>query len=240
MRVASLNVVVCMVEGAAVMIWLPRPLLKRIGTYRYLNTAAGAGGARKIGVGQGGRLSVRLPNTTAVLRVTTAWTDECDVTVSRIPIGLDALGKYKGDPHDLEKSDIGGLAACGLKVDIDETLQQISVATVGDEGGEREQEQQAYLIQAVVPELFSLDYLATRGNVTILNKLKGNCHVHLDEGDINIDVVRGEGTKLLTGCGRVVVKELEGNVAIAATEVSKSRTRLVLQYSEHVLARDYR
>lgn len=199
------------------MMQLSRVHMKHIGIYQHFSTAAGTGGLRRIGVGQGGRLSVRLPRATAILRVTTAWSDECDITVSRVPLRMVALGDYKGEPPDMKNINIGDLADCGLKADIDESMQQISVATVGDEGGEQE----AYFIQAVIPEFFSVDYLATRGSVTIRHKLKGNCHVHLDEGDINVDVVRGESTKLVTGCGRVVSKELEGNVTIAATEVSK-------------------
>lgn len=189
--------------------------LRRTNSCWLFSTATGPAGARNIGVGQGGRLSVRLPKATALVRITTAWTDKCDLIVSRVPVASISLGDYNNEPLDIDSCDESSLASNGVKIDVNEALQHVSVTADEDETSE----QSTYLIQAVVPEMFSLDFLTANGNVNVINKLKGDCHIHVNEGDINLGVVRGERTNLVSGCGRVVVKELEGNVDIAATKV---------------------
>lgn len=191
--------------------------LRRRSSCWHFSTATAPAGARNIGIGQGGRLSVRLPKAAALVRITTAWTDKCDIVVSRVPVASISLGDFNDEPPGVDSCDKSTLASNSVKIDVDEDLQHVSVTADEDEAGE----QSAYLIQAVVPEMFSLDSLTAHGNVNVINKLKGDCHIHISEGDINLGVVRGESTKLVSGCGRVIAKELEGNVAVAATEVGQ-------------------
>ncbi|CAM9905609.1 unnamed protein product, partial [Laminaria digitata] len=72
----------------------------------------------------------------------------------------------------------------------------------------------------MVPELFSVDLLLGNGSISVLNKMKGDCRIALDVGDIDVGVIRGEHIEVSTGSGRVNADELEGKVHIAATQVS--------------------
>lgn len=164
-------------------------------------------------VGQGGRLLVRMPQAAAAMKITTEWKDSCDVAISRLP----ALASPDDDNAGVSESQELGLSSfdsSGLELEVDDTLQQLTVVQkVGREWAG------TYLIEAVVPELFSVDLLVGHGSVSMSNKLKGDCRLRLESGDIDVDIVRGECISLSTGCGRVDVHELEGNVDIAATNV---------------------
>ena len=97
----------------------------------------------------------------------------------------------------------------------DEALTQVTLSH--DENCAAEGQDGVYLVEAVVPELFSVDVSLSHGNVSVARKLKGDCQVHLDRGDISVGTVRGETIRLSTGSGGVKVDELEGNVDVTAT-----------------------
>lgn len=165
-------------------------------------------------VGQGGRLVVDTGRAQAVVKVTTQWIDSCNVAISQMPAsgrggwGLDEIRDKGSDLASSEDVE-------GMTLEADNAQGQVTV-TYGRDRVEGESER-AYLIEAVVPELFSVDVKAWRGSVSVSKKMKGDCVVQLDEGNINIGTIRGETIGLSTGSGRVEVDELEGNVEIAAT-----------------------
>lgn len=167
--------------------------------------------------GQGGLLSVRLPSGRTVVRVTTKWTDTCTVGVSRLIAKVDGLEDGGVGPSEIQRLDFDNLAADGLTLAMDKSLRQITLSSRQDEAYPQTG---SYLLEAVVPEMFSVDILAAHGSVTVINKLKGDCRVRLRNGDIDVGVVRGNNIGLSTGCGQVVAGELEGNVNIAATKVT--------------------
>lgn len=179
---------------------------QRLSTCRHLS----GGGEASFHIGQGGRLSVAMPKATAVVRVTTEWVDACRLTISQLP----------SEPTDFDCSDVGvlgtkkidfsNLGETGLALEVDEGLIQLTIA--------HDQETAAtYLVEAVVPELFSVKVVLAHGSVSVAKKLKGDCEVQLETGNIDVGVVRGEGILLSTGGGHVHVDELEGNVDITAT-----------------------
>lgn len=148
----------------------------------------------------------------AVVHVTTKWVDSCDVTISRLPAGAD-VSNLEGLGANAETTD-----ATGLTLLADEALAQVTLSH-DEERKERagEDGEEVYLVEALVPELFSVDVLLAHGNVSVAKKLKGDCQVQLGSGDISVGTVRGETIRLSTGCGRVEVDELEGNVHVTAT-----------------------
>lgn len=162
-------------------------------------------------VGQGGRLVIDAGAAPAVVKVTTQWIDSCNVAVSQMPLGGRDLDQMKDNGSDL----VSGDDVDGLTLEADDSLGQVTVSYDRDRGGG--DSEGAYLVEAVVPELFSVDVKAWRGSVSVSKKMKGDCLVELEEGDINIGTVRGETIRLSTGSGSVDVDELEGNVDISAT-----------------------
>lgn len=167
-------------------------------------------------VGQGGRLVVDMAKAAAVVKVTTQWIDSCSLTISRLSAGADpdccdveGLGAIEQVIH------FSSLDAAGLTLQADETLAQLTLAHDQKQMGA--DWEGTYLVEAVVPELFSLKVSVSNGNVSVSNKLKGDCQIQVDSGDIGVGTVRGETIRLLTGDGNVKVDELEGNVDIKAT-----------------------
>lgn len=169
-----------------------------------------SGRTRAYEIGQGGRLVMDMPRATAVVKVTTMWIDSCNVTISRLPAGAD-VSNLEGLGANAESTE----DATGLTLLADEALAQLTLAHDQERAGE--DREGMYLVEAVVPELFSVDVLLSHGNVSVAKKLKGDCQVQLDRGDISVGTVRGETIRLSTGCGGVKVDELEGNVDITAT-----------------------
>lgn len=176
-------------------------------------------------VGQGGCLVVDMAKAAAVVKVTTQWIDSCSLAISRLPADPDCC-----DVEGLEAKEVhlSSLDSTGLTLQADEALAQLTLAHSQERtGGDWEG---TYLVEAVVPELFSLNVLVSHGNVSVSNKLKGDCQIQLDSGDIGIGTVRGETIRLSTGRGHVKVDELEGNVDIKATaDVSCHGESTVLQ-----------
>lgn len=191
------------------------PLLPRAAARACLMSSARTQ-AQTFQVGQGGRLVVDMAKTAAVVKVTTQWMDSCSLTISRLPAGADP------DCYDVEGLGameqvvpFRSLESAGLTLQADETLSRLTLAHGQDRTGA--DWKGAYLIEAAVPELFSLDVSISHGNVSVSNKLKGDCQIQLDSGDIGVGTVRGESIRLSTGRGHVKVDELEGNVDIKAT-----------------------
>lgn len=178
-----------------------------------------SGRQRTFEVGQGGRLVIDMARAAAIVKVTPKWIDSCNVAISRLPPGADVsaitmnpLGANTESTED----------ATDLTLLADEALTQVTLAR--DQGRVGEGWEGVYLVEAVVPELFSVDVLLSDGNVSLAKKLKGDCRVQLDRGDISVGTVRGKTIRLSTGCGHVRVDELEGNVDITATaDVSRKR-----------------
>lgn len=171
-------------------------------------------GTKTYQVGQGGRLCVDMPKAAAIVQVTTQWKESCDITLSRLP----AIGTITDENNTAapgrEELDLG---ATDFEIKVDQTLDKITVGhnpswSGGDWAG-------AYLVEAVVPELFSVDLLVLHGHISVGRKLKGDCSIHLREGDIDVGVVRGENIRLSTGCGLATADEIEGNVDISASNV---------------------
>ncbi|CAM9507524.1 unnamed protein product [Scytosiphon promiscuus] len=193
-------------------------MTRRAGRGRFMSS----GRPRTFQIGQGGRLVIDAGNAQAVVKVTTQWIDSCNVAIFQMPAS--ARGGWELDETRNNGSGlVSGEDVEGLTLGADDALGEVTVAHDGDrEGGDSEK---AYLIEAVVPELFSVDVKAWRGSVSVSRKMKGDCLVQLDEGNINIGTIRGETIRLSTGSGRVEVDELEGNVDISAT--SDVRARLI-------------
>lgn len=176
-----------------------------------------AGSTSSFRVGQGGRLSVEMPKAVASVQISTAWVDSCVIGISRsspMEAGTsdDTLASSKGI-----KLDSADLDEAGLSIRVDEESGQLRVLQ-NTEGGENALDN-TYHVEAVVPELFSVDVLMAHGSVSVGKKLKGDCRISIDKGDIQVGVVRGEDIHLSTGSGCVNVDELEGNVDISATDV---------------------
>lgn len=194
------------------------------GICRTCCTGATAGELKTYLIGQGGRLSVRLPSATAVVRVSTEWTDECHIILSTLPAAVSGTWNdsgsrtYDSELEGAEKLECCRLTGKRLRVDVDEADQHVIVTAVTAVDDDVRQEK-VYFVEAVVPEMCSVDVSAACGRVAISKKLKGCCLVRLGKGDISVGVVRGERTDFSTGSGRVVAKELEGNVNITATQV---------------------
>lgn len=169
---------------------------------------------------QGGRLSIALPKEAAVVNVTTQWRDSCDVTISRLSATATdpgILGDSNEGQSESDRVGMESLGDIGLALQVDPALGHLAISC-NEEWG-REATAAKYLIEAVVPELFSVDLLVSKGSVSVGKKLKGDCRILLDEGDIEVGVVRGEDIRLSTGRGRVYIAELEGNINITATDV---------------------
>lgn len=182
-----------------------------------------SGRTRDFEVGQGGRLVIDMNRAAAVVKVTTKWIDSCNVIVSRLPADADVSNfeRQGADPKSTQD-------ATELTLLADEAQTQVNLSHDQDRTGD--DWEGVYLIEAVVPELFSVDVLLSHGNVSVANKLKGDCQVQLGSGDISVGTVRGETIRLSTGCGRVKVDELEGNVDVTATaDVSDLETLLCLR-----------
>lgn len=162
---------------------------------------------------------MHMPTSAAVVKLTTKWVDSCQVTISRLP---PALTDQSGDKAGTSESNTPGLEHTvqhGFPLTVNQALDEVSI--VHDRQGAREDWEAAYLVKAVVPELFSLDVIAARGSVTVVNKLKGDCGIQLTKGNIDVGVIRGEHITLSTGCGHVTADELEGSVDIIGTDVRK-------------------
>eukprot|EP00752_Nemacystus_decipiens_P005442 g4932.t2 len=170
-----------------------------------------SGRTRAFEVGQGGRLVVDMHRAAAVVKVTTQWIDSCNVTISQLPAGADV--------SSVERLEVNGESitqdATNLTLLADEALTQVTLSH--DQDRARDDRGGVYLVEAAVPELFSVDVVLARGNVSVAKKLKGDCQVQLNRGDINVGTVRGETIRLSTGCGHVKADELEGNVDVTAT-----------------------
>lgn len=169
-----------------------------------------SGRTRAFEVGQGGRLVINMARAAAVVKVTTKWMDSCSVTASRLPAGADVSSFQRLGANADSTQD-----ATDLTILADEAQALVTLARDQDRTGEGWEG--VYLVEAVVPELFSVDVLLAHGNVSVAKKLKGDCQVQLDRGDISVGTVRGETIRLSTGCGHVRVDELEGNVDVTAT-----------------------
>lgn len=171
-------------------------------------------------IGQGGHLSICMPKATGTIKVTTQWKDSCDIAISRLPAV--STGGDDDDGNTVKESEMTSLNAgsIGLSLKIDEVLQEISL--VRDEEWATPDDPGTYLIEAIVPELFSIDLSLGNGSISVLQKIKGDCRIVLDMGDIDVGVIRGEDIALSTGSGGVNADELEGKVAIAATKVSST------------------
>ncbi|CAM9426914.1 unnamed protein product [Ectocarpus sp. 6 AP-2014] len=178
---------------------------------------ASSGHAQTIPIGQGGRLVIDMAKAAAVVKVTTQWIDSCSVEVSRLPAGSDGRSLAGAGVKEV----LSNLDAAGLSLHADEAQAQVTLA----HDKEHSSVEDTYLIEAVVPELFSVELLASHGDVSVSKKIKGDCKVRLDRGDINVGIVRGETIRLSTGRGHIKVDELEGNVDITAT--SNVRARLI-------------
>ncbi|CAM9174203.1 unnamed protein product [Hapterophycus canaliculatus] len=186
---------------------IPRP-----GRNRFMSS----GRPQTFQIGQGGRLVIDAGEAPAVVKVTTQWVDSCNVAISKMPPGRD-FDEIRDEGSDLVSTE----DVEGLTLQADDALRQVTVR----HGRDRVDCEGSYLVEAVVPELFSVDVKVLRGSVCVSKKMKGDCLVQLDEGNINIGTVRGETIRLSTGNGRVDVDELEGNVDITAT--SDVRARLI-------------
>lgn len=154
---------------------------------------------------------IDIPKAAADVKVTTQWIDSCSVAISRLPSGgssgdVEGAGAKEGNPQ---------IDTNGLTLQADEALAQLTLGHDQERAGG--DWKGAYLVEAVVPELFSVDVVVSHGNVSVAKKLKGDCKIRLQSGNISTGVVRGETIRLSTGSGRVGVDELEGNVDIVAT-----------------------
>lgn len=184
-----------------------------------MSTAAGVNWTNTFCVGQGGRLSLHMPTSAAVVKVTTKWIDSCQVTISRLPTALADQSGDKAGTSESKKLGVEYPVQHGFPLMVNQTVDEVSI--VHDRQGAREDWDAAYFVMAVVPELFSVDVIAARGSVTVVNKLKGDCEIQLTTGDIDVGVIRGEHITLSTGCGHVTADELEGSVDIIGTDVRK-------------------
>lgn len=194
---------------------LPR---RSAGTFRLLSPFPITGASREVTTGGNGRFSVRLPRSKVAFNVRTEWRETCALSIFRLP------------PEMTSEEIVRAETLCKTRID-EENLNAEGIAVTSDADGEHVLVDaspevdvlalNSYLIEAVIPEYSSVNLLAARGTVKLGSKVKGDCRVHLDEGDIDVHVVRGQHIHLSTGRGRVVAGELEGTVAIAATEVSR-------------------
>ncbi|CAM9164777.1 unnamed protein product [Choristocarpus tenellus] len=174
-----------------------------------------------IKVEQGGNLKILCPERVATIEITSAWADHCDITVFRIgsnnipaaeslPVGECSSSVETEDiTFDFEGESGNVVVAIGEADQRDSTRVE----------GKSLENRPAYLIQATIPQLFSVETCAGYGSFQITNKLKGFCKVCLDSGDIEVGTVRGECIELSTGDGRVNANELEGNIEIYANKV---------------------
>lgn len=173
-------------------------------------------------IGQGGHLLVCMAKATGIIKVTTQWKDSCDIAVSRGPaVTVGPGGDDYGGNKEMRMTSLN-TDRVGLSLKVDEALQAISV--VHDEDWATPDDAGSYLIEAMVPESFSVHLLLGNGSISVLKKMKGDCRIVLGVGDIDVGVIRGEHIELSTGSGRVNADELEGKVEIAATKVSSTQT----------------
>lgn len=163
-----------------------------------------------------GGLSIRLPKVGTLLDLKTGWIESCDLSFFRLTPGISLSEAYDEKLSPRKPIEAGKLISEGLQLDVD-AGGRISINTVRDSPPDPAS---MYLIKGVIPEFFSLDVLAARGRITLARKLKGDCTVKLDEGDINVDVVRGASVRLATGRGSIVADELEGKINVRGNKVS--------------------
>lgn len=176
---------------------------------------------------------IDMARASAVVKVTTNWIDSCNVTMSRLPAGADVSSLERLGANADSTED-----ATDLTLLADEALAQLTLSH--GQGRTGDGWEGVYLVEAVVPELFSVDVLLSHGDVSVAKKLKGDCQVQLDRGDISVGTVRGETIRLSTGCGRVSVDELEGNVDVTATADvshghSRRKPRQIAVFLKHIL-----
>lgn len=167
--------------------------------------------------GLDGRLSVRLPYSGVILKLRTEWRDSCVLSMFKLAPGSIPGINLEEEAFSTELLETESLSTDGIVITTDDAVGQISVDS---KQNKRLDPTNFFLVEAVVPEFFSVDILAARGRVVLTNKLKGNCRIRLGDGDIRVNVVRGQSIRLSTGGGEVVAGELEGNLDITATKVT--------------------
>ena len=154
-----------------------------------------------------------MPKAAATIKLSTQWVDSCKIDIRRHNEGSAGL-----TGEDLGVS--GGrdyLDPLGLALVVDEAHGEVTVVHDEEKG-----EHGPYLIEAVIPELFSVEVSLASGSISLARKMKGTCRLCVGEGNIEVGIIRGEDIVLSTSCGHVHVDELEGKVDIAATtDVSK-------------------
>lgn len=178
----------------------------------------------KFSIGQGGRLVLNLPKAEAIISLTTQWIDSCYIAIHRQSIGSTDIDGATPRISEVQGFGDGYLHSIGLAFVVDEAHRELTLVHNGGIG-----ELGPYIIEAAIPELFSLDFTLARGSVSLANKMKGTCRICLEDGDIETGIIRGENIHLSTSRGLIHVDELEGGVQISATtDVSCMTTQATL------------
>lgn len=148
----------------------------------------------------------------AIISLTTQWVDSCYIAIQRQPEGSTGIDSANPKISEVQEFDDGYFHSIGLAFVVDEAHRELTL--VHDEEID---ERGPYIIEAAIPELFSLDLTLARGSVSLANKMKGTCRICLEDGNIETGIIRGENIHLSTSHGLVHVDELEGEVQISAT-----------------------
>jgi hypothetical protein len=142
-------------------------------------------------VSQGGALLIDLPTVTAAVSIETGWTDECTLSLSS------STPATEEDPLS------------GLRVIIDHDANSVTL-----EASSHTEDLRSFKVHATVPQQLNVHAHVKSGDISIVNKLKGDARLRTLDGSIHVSTVRGE-TISLTAAGDkavVIAGELEGGV----------------------------
>jgi hypothetical protein len=149
---------------------------------RYVTTNS----ARRVNVGQGGCLDVRLPGLFANVDIRSAWIDHCELW---IPASVTVEEDAKHGAHGLVR------------------LTQAPSTTIDDTSS-------PIVIRALIPEKFDVQVLSAGGDVSITNKVEGDVDVVLPTGNISVSKLRGMTVALSTNLGKVTISALVEAAAV--------------------------
>jgi hypothetical protein len=165
-----------------------------------------------IPVSQGGSLLINLPTVSAAVSIETGWTDECTLSL------LSATPATEEDP------------CSGICVSIDHDANAVTLtasAHSADCG--------PFTIHATVPQQLNVHAHVKSGDISIVNKLKGDALLHTQAGSIHVSTIRGETISLIADGDQaaVVVGELEGGVRAQCADFT---AKMIIAQDVHIAA----
>jgi hypothetical protein len=136
-------------------------------------------------------MRINLPTVSAAVSIETSWTDECTLSLSSSTLAT-------------EEDSLGG-----LRVIIDHDANSVTL-----EASSHTEDSCSFAVHAIVPQQLNVHAHVKSGDISVVNKLKGDARLRTQDGSIHVSTVRGETISLTANGDKAVViaGELEGGV----------------------------